>query len=129
MFSHEKRHRIRGKFVPLPLSRILLENMPELHVRPISFALGIVSNMHFGSLHRVLAVISTDACSAHRLHIGSPASAKPIARAKAVWCMLNCNRPMCKYRARAGAENLMRTSRQAKFESSRSPIDALSERR
>ena len=76
--------------------------MPELHARPISFALRIAGNMHFGSLHSVLAVISTDACSAHRLHIGSPANALPIARAKAVWCMLNCNRPMCKYRARAG---------------------------
>ena len=64
MFSHEKRHRIRGKFVPLPLSRILLENMTELHARSISFALRTVGNMHFGSLHSVLAVISTDVCSA-----------------------------------------------------------------
>ena len=58
--------------------------MPELHARSISFALGIASNMHFGSLHSVLAAISTDACSAHSLQIGSPASAKPIAGAKAV---------------------------------------------
>ena len=58
--------------------------MPELHARSISFALGTAGNMHFGSLHSVLAIISTDACSAHSLQIGSPANALFIARAKVV---------------------------------------------
>ena len=76
--------------------------MPEIHARSISFAICTSGNMHFGSLLSVLAVISTDVCSAHSLQIGSPANAKPIVRAKVVRYMLNCNRPMCKYRARAG---------------------------